>query len=436
MDRKLRVLVITYLPWRDDVNVGNSYSNIFGGMGDRMEFAHVYFRDENPDNGLVHRYFHVSEKGLLRSIWDRRAVGREFFLEDPRDGKGKGFSEGYDRLRRMRWELFLLGRDMIGRMGRWKSAELDRFVLGFRPDVMFGTLGYVPVVNRMMVYLKSKFGIPLVTYPWDDYYSWKRVSFSPFFWVRTLSERRLIRRCARSSEFLYTITGKMREEYGACFRKECKVLRKGYLFDEGERPGFVPREGGPIRLVFMGNIGCGRWKVLAEVSRAIAGMNAGGRASFFMDVYTLSPVSGRMSASLNVDGASRLNAPVPSGRVLETMRGADVLLHVEPTGVSDRSFFRLSFSTKLVDYFRCGRCIVALGGDTASMDYLREEDAAIVENDVRKIGGVLERIAGNPALLAEYAGKAWRCGRDNHDIREIREMVYGDLSRVARLKKG
>lgn len=81
MNRKLRILVITYLPWRDDVSVGNSYSNIFKGMKDKIEFAHIYFRDDAPDNDIVHRYFHISEKGLLKSIWNRKAVGHSFYLE-------------------------------------------------------------------------------------------------------------------------------------------------------------------------------------------------------------------------------------------------------------------------------------------------------------------------------------------------------------------
>ena len=166
MIRKLRILVITYLPWRNDVSVGNSYSNIFKKMEDRIEFAHIYFRDDVPNNSFVHRYFHVSEKELARSIWNRQPVGCKFYLENPQSGQKREFSSGYNKIRRLRWELFLLARDMIGRMGKWKSDELDDFVLDFKPDLIFGTLGYVPVINQMMIYLKTKFNIPLVTYPW------------------------------------------------------------------------------------------------------------------------------------------------------------------------------------------------------------------------------------------------------------------------------
>lgn len=433
MDRKLKILVITYLPWRDDVSVGNSYSNIFNGMSDKIEFAHIYFRDDTPDNDIVHKYFHISEKELLRSIWNRRPVGRQFELATPHPEKKNAFSSKYNKIRKLRWEVFLLGRDLIGRLGKWKSDELDKFVLDFNPDILFGTLGYVPVVNQIMIYLKNKFNIPLVTYPWDDYYSWKRMSFSPFFWIRTISEHRLIKKCAQASEYLYTITDKMRDEYEGYFDRECRVLYKGYIFDEKNKKTIQLKENEPLHLVFMGNIGSGRWKVLAKIAEAIHKINNQRGNVFFMDVYTLSPIDNKMSAALNIEGASKLNKPVPNDEVLKTQQSADILLHVEPTNISDRLFFRLSFSTKLVDYFYSARCIMAFGGNTASMDYLKKKDAAIVE-DANNIEKTLITLANNPYIIEQYAEKAWRCGCENHDIKKIQERIYNDFINVVKNK--
>ena len=85
MKRKIRVLVITHAPWRNDTSIGNSYSNIFAEMDDRIEFAQLYIRDGMPENCLVHQYFHISEKQLLKSILSRKPVGRNFTLDNPMD---------------------------------------------------------------------------------------------------------------------------------------------------------------------------------------------------------------------------------------------------------------------------------------------------------------------------------------------------------------
>lgn len=79
MQRKIRILTITYTTWREDNNLGNSYSNIFKGMDDRLEFASIYFKDTMPENALCHNYFHISEKKLFKSIFRESQLVKDFF---------------------------------------------------------------------------------------------------------------------------------------------------------------------------------------------------------------------------------------------------------------------------------------------------------------------------------------------------------------------
>ena len=129
---------------------------------------------------------------------------------------------------------------------------------------------------------------------------------------------------------------------------------------------------------------------------------------------------------LNV-GDSHLMKPVPESEKMKTLQGADVLLHVEPTDAKDRLMFRLSFSTKLVDYLYNAKCILALGGATASMQYLIENNAGIVEMDDSKIKNRLMDIVEKPEQITEYAEKAWACGVRNHKIKTIQDMLYRDV---------
>jgi hypothetical protein len=430
MDRKIRVLVITYLPWRNDVSVGNSYSNIFKGMNDRIEFAHIYFRDDDPDNVLCHRYFHISEKELAKSILTRKPVGNAFYLENPRTEKKIKFSSKYNIARRLRWQIFLLAREMTGRLGVWKSKQLDLFVEKFKPDLIFGTLTYEAVVNQVMIYLKRKFEIPLVTYPWDDYYSTKRKSYSPVFWIRFFLYRPWMKACAQESEFLYTITEMMKNEYSICFNKECRPLYKGYDFKDENRIEYSRKKTTPIKMLYTGYIGGGRWTVLAELAANIERINREKPNSFFLDIYTLSPINEKMREKLNMKGSSMIKGAVSAEKVLELQRESDVLIHVEPVDMYGRLQNRLSFSTKIVDYFYSSRCILALGGFTASMDYLKKQDAAIVEENLRNIISVLKKMQENPGMIKEYSEKSWNCGLKNHNIKKIQDSVYEDFLKL------
>ena len=37
----MKILVVSYLPWNDDISVGNTLSNIFRGMDNQIEFANI-----------------------------------------------------------------------------------------------------------------------------------------------------------------------------------------------------------------------------------------------------------------------------------------------------------------------------------------------------------------------------------------------------------
>lgn len=113
MIKKIKILVVTYHPWRDYISVGNTLSNIFDGMEDRIEFANVYVRDDKPSNKLVGKFFNISEKGLAKSIITRTATGK---VVEPvaETEKKENFSASYNAARRMRWDSMLLVQDMIG----------------------------------------------------------------------------------------------------------------------------------------------------------------------------------------------------------------------------------------------------------------------------------------------------------------------------------
>ncbi|MBP3041869.1 hypothetical protein J9303_20845, partial [Bacillaceae bacterium Marseille-Q3522] len=399
MERKLRVLIITSMPWRNDNNIGNSYSNIFKGMEDRIEFAHIYCRSGMPQNKLCHRYFQVTEQDLLKNIKNRKyKPGRKFYLEDAYQTEKEVFSETYNKMRVLRWEIFFIARNMLWNIADWITPELDQFVEEFNPDVIFGTLTYMPNVNKLMVHLQEKFQKPLITYAWDDVYSLKQFSLSPFYWIRRFNQRIHIKKCVEKCEYLYTITDMMQREYSKYFNKDCKLLFKGYEF-VGE-PQIKTKMSNPVKMVFMGNIGAGRWKSLAKIVNDLTEINKESQRAELL-IYTLSPKTDAMIKVLEVPGTSKIMDVVSNEEVMPTLRSADILVHVEPKKMKERLFYRLSFSTKLVDYFYTARCILGIGGLTASIDYLQQHDSGIVELDMSRLKDTLRNLLKSENKIKE-----------------------------------
>ena len=428
MERKLKVLIITSMPWRDDNNIGNSYSNIFSGLDDKIEFAHIYCRTGMPQNSICHRYFQIDESKLISNIKNRKNVlGRAFYLDDPQDTPMEEFSSAYNKMRIMRWEIFFLARNILWDLADWKNERLDAFVEEFKPDLIFGTLTYMPNINKMMVYLSEKYSIPLFVYSWDDVYSLKQFSLSPFYWIRRFSQRRWIRKTVKRASKLYAITDLMKQEYSGFFKKSFDILYKGYSY---EQCNFIPDElHNPLKFVFMGNLGAGRWKALVQLAKDLSGFNETAIRAV-LEIYTLSPVTDKMRRQLCIKGTSEIMPVVPNDMVMKTLKGADVLIHVEPLNLKDRLFYRLSFSTKLVDYFKAGKCILGFGGETASLKYLETNDCGLTIYRTSELKNTLSRIIHNKDEISAYAKRAWECGFKNHKIEIIQNRLLQDFYSV------
>lgn len=426
MERKIKVLVITYLPWREDNNIGNSYSNIFANTQDKYEFAHIYIRNGMPQNTLAKDYYHISIiKMMKRMFKPNLVVGERMKIENFSQTEKTQFSSFFKKMKMLRWPVFFLVEELAGLSKSWKTKEFDQFIDDFDPDLIFGTLPDNPLISNLMLYVKNRKNIPLVTYPWDDYYSLHHSNLSPIFWIRKMMQRHYLYKTAQASEFLYVISNLMKDEYELAFKKDCRLMFKGYNFDASKTLEKKKVEY-TIQLVYMGNIGAGRWKTLALLASAIRDINVDG-PKMMLNIYTLSPTDDKMKAALNIDGTSRLNLPVPNEKKQKVMDGADILLHVEPFKKSEYQFYRASFSTKLVDYFYSAKCILAVGGMTASTDYLVRNDAAICITDKCSIKESLMKIVDNPQLINEYAKKSWDCGLTNHQIDKIQTRMYNDF---------
>ena len=423
--KKIKILLITSMPWREDNNIGNSYSNIFGGM-DNLEFAHIYCRSGLPQNTFVKKYFQITEQALVKNLLKPSTkTGKAFYIDSPAKESKDENSALYDKMRILRWQSFFLARDLIWTLGRWKTKELDQFVEEFNPDLIFGTLTYMPNINKLMVYLKKKLDKPMITYSWDDVYSLKQFSLSPIFWLRKTYQRAAIRKCVRQCEFMYTITENMQKEYSKYFNIECKMLYKGYDFNG--KADICETVNSPIKLVFMGNIGAGRWKTLVSLAKAIENINSRKSGLAELYIYTLSPKSQKMTELLSRGGSSYFMEAVPSEEVMAVQKSADILVHVEPTKLNERLFYRLSFSTKIVDYFFNARCILGIGGKTATLDYLKDHDAGIVIYNLEKLEETLLDLFENSYKITELATKAWDCGVKNHQRDRLKNLLSNDF---------
>jgi len=416
-------------PWDNSNSFGNSYTNLFENI-DETEIANIYCRPGMPDNNIVGKYFQMTEKTLISNLKNKNNPSGKEISFDPSSATTLSEKEqkSFDTVRKKRLQVFLWLRELIWKVGRWKSPELIKFIDEFDPDLIFQPIYFSSHLCDITLFIKRHCKKPMVGYVSDDCYTLRQFSLSPLYWINRILVRRKVGKVIRNCDLLYVISDIQKREYEKIFNKECKILTK--CSDFTSEPDIKRIHPLPLKLVYTGNLGAGRWKSLSLVSKAVGELNKEGNKAVF-DIYSATPLSDKMKKAFAYNGTSFKGA-VSSKEVDLIQSDADILVHAEGLDLKSRLQVHQSFSTKIVDYLYKARAILAVGTeDEASIDYLIKNDCAVVCSDYEQIHTNLLKIISNEEILNELSFKAYNCGRKNHSSQRIKTMLKNDLKRIS-----
>lgn len=421
---KLRVLLITRECLRTDSNEGNVLLGLFSGID--AEYANIYCKPGLPDNSLCGGYFQLTDKMALENILHRKPMGRRVQCENginaaqTAEVEKRGF---YDFFRRHNLPVFHAARECLWSIADFRSGELDSFVRGFAPDVIFAPLCYSMYVLAVQRYVISLAGCPAVTYIYDDLYSLRQISFSPVYWLCRFRQRRLIRKTLPFYRFAYTMCAQQAREFGRYFDIPMRVLPKcAGAVQQPERPA-----DGTVRLIYAGGVYYGRDKTLAAVASAVRELNAAGMSAR-LDVYTSSPLKKAAAAALDDGQCCFVHAAIPADDLRRAYAQSDIALHVESFDKKNALITRLSFSTKIVDCLASGCAVLAACPEmNAGWQYLHYEDAAVCVNTSSKLKAAVNNLVYDREYRKSYEIKARICLEKNHDSKKICCQIENDI---------
>ena len=428
--KKIKILIVSLNPWDDNNSFGSSFSNIFGGE-DCYEIANIYCESGAPNTVVCKYFFQITLKNIIKSIFNSEVSSGVEVSQVSQNG----FND-LDRLsvkernvlniaKKLRWQILFWARDFVWSRAKWRSRELDLFITDFAPDIIFQPIFYSSYVNEIGIHAKKITNKPMIGYISDDNYTYKQFSLSPLFWIDRSIKRGYVKRVIDNCKILYTITERQKIEYNDIFGNKCKLLFKGGAFaDFSHKKEHLNT---PLKIVYTGNLGSGRWESLASLADSLIRVNKDGvKAQLF--IYSMTLISNSIMKRLDVNGTSYFCGGLPSSEIKDIQRDADILVHVESFRLSERYSARLSFSTKIVDYLEAGRCILAIGWDkSGAIEYLKEHNAAVVISDEKELLDRVFELINNPELIHRYAELGFNCGAKNHQIDEIRANLYKDI---------
>ena len=189
----------------------------------------------------------------------------------------------------------------------------------------------------------------------------------------------------------------------------------------------------PIKMVYTGKLFLGRAESLVEISKAMADINKDGEKITF-EIYSPTGIEGKTLERLNSKGC-HFKGCVPQSEVEAIQQSADIVIFAESLEKNHRFDARLSFSTKITDYLKSGKCIFAIGDrDIAPIIYLRENDCAVIANEFYEIAPQLKKLLEKPEKIKEYGRKAFECGKKNHNEKDIKRTFIETFVKASKNK--
>ena len=223
----MKILVFTVTAWNSKVGA-NTWEMLLGRY-ESADVANICIRDEFSDSKVCSRYFVISESKIIKSILDRKVkTGIERLDKGPSadlEKTAREHNERYVKHRQKRSHLKLLARELIWKLGKWKTKELDAFLDDFKPDIILHSMeGYIHL-NRIIEYAIKRTGAKTVGYIWDDNFTYKQ-SKNLGHKIYRFYQRSSLKSLARLTDAFFAITPKTKVESDEFFNIDCTLLSK------------------------------------------------------------------------------------------------------------------------------------------------------------------------------------------------------------------
>ncbi|MBQ2942341.1 MAG: hypothetical protein IJD97_08905 [Clostridia bacterium] len=420
----MRKVLVCSIPCWNKKTGSDTLSTLFAGY-ESEKIANIYIQDGVPDSKVCVNYFHISESEVIKSIVNKRVhTGEKVeFTDEKSESNVASAINKYKGRARKRNYLLLLIREFLWKIGCWKSKELKCFLDEFNPEVVFFPMeGYI-YFNRINRYILKYTKAKGIGYFWDDNFTYRQSGILGHRIYRFF-QRRDLKKTVELCDDFFAIAPKTKKEADEFFNINCKILTKFIDFTDVKFNDVIINT--PLKMIYTGKLIIGRLDTIRLIGEALDVINKD-EVKIELDIYTATILDIKqlddLSPYVHIMGA------VPQTEVSKIQNNADILLFAEAIEGENSKVARLSFSTKLTDYFRSGKCILAVGNkETAPIEYLLHEDAALVATNVEEIIGILKLLVNDNNIVSSYAIKAYECGKRNHNKEINQKLLFETLN--------
>ena len=420
----MNVLIISQPVLSYSNNMGKTLMAYFSAFP-AYNVSQFFLRQGEPTNtDVCENYYRFSDLDAVKSILNHKIRGTVFdktqivppVVDEPENIK---LDDAY-KLGAAHKAWMLLARDTIWKLSNWKNKKLLAWLDSMNPDIIFLAPGDGAFSYRLADEIARYLSKPLAVVCMDDYFINNRNKGELLGGIRQKLFMNVVNKTIQNAAAIFTICDEMNKAYTNLFHKQCVTLHTS-----ADNKSMVLKSDAS-RVSYIGNLSCGRYKTLLELGRAISEINDD-TLTKVIDVYSGSQEAEYISPLKNAPGINFRGA-IPAEQVPEVMSESVMVIHTESFDPAMKELVRFSVSTKIAESLMYGPCLLAYGPEgIASIDYLKENNAAYVISRPEDLEKGLEKILTNKELREQIVRNARALALKNHNAdvnpRKVRKWL-------------
>lgn len=405
----------------------NSNGRILGLLFKKIpvkDVAQFYIVNGTNDFEVCSNYYLVNDTMAIRSLYSSKRIGT--IITRPQTDISDIQIMSKHRAKYGRSSLTMLIRNFVWMRFRWWNADFEKWLKDFNPDVLLLQCGDAPFMYEIACRIADFLNIPIVEFNTEFYYFENDNYINNndpaclFRYYKHKLRKSFKKAISRAKASIYNSEW-MKENYDREFGKPSEFIYQSseYRCERTTTTHDIPH------ITYIGSLGFRRYEALAEIADAIYAINPKWRLS----VYGMLQNEETKELFGQTPGID-YKGVVPYDEAQAIISDSDVLVLAENPNPKISRNTAYGFSTKITDYLFSGIPILAYGpSNNVGMNYLKENNAAMVVFDKTKLRDSLDALINNKELCNKLSSRELKIAHTNHDANSNSSKFISILER-------
>lgn len=391
----------------------NSNGRILGLLFKKIPVENVaqfYIVNGSNDFDVCSNYYLVNDSMAIKSLYSRNGVGR--IIDKLQDDISNLQKMSKHRAKYGRNSLTMLIRNFVWMRFCWWNAKFEKWLKDFNPDVLLLQCGDAPFMYEIACRISNFLDIPIVEFN-TEYYYFENDNYinknDPKFLFRYYKQKlcKSFKKAMDRTKVSIYNSEWMKNNYDKEFGRPSEFI---YQSSEYRCERTIVKHTTP-HIVYVGGLGFKRYEALAEIANAIYAINS----SWRLTVYGMMQNEETKELFKRTPGID-YRGVIPYDEAQRVIADSDVLVLTENLNPDISKNTAYGFSTKITDYLFSGIPIFAYGPlNNVGMNYLKDNDAAVVVFDKSTLREMLEKVILDEELRNRISSRELEVAHANHD---------------------